>query len=98
MELSFLTRFAVTYNCNAYGASTYNNDEPCETTVDNGGTQPNTPTLSDTTQPTTTSQSSSTLAATGTNIAISVVSGLLLIVIGIVLVMRLRKKPASSTK
>ena len=81
MELSFLTRFAATYDCNAYGTSTYNNDEPCETT-----------------QTTTTPQSSSTLAATGTNIAIGVVSGLLLIVIGIVLVMRLRKKPASSTK
>ena len=28
----FLTKFAVEYNCGAYGASTYNNSDPCTTT------------------------------------------------------------------
>jgi hypothetical protein len=29
--LVFITRFAITYDCGAYGASTYNNDGPCST-------------------------------------------------------------------
>lgn len=37
---SFLTRFAVTYDCGTYGASTYNNNDPCQTTTTgtSGGT------------------------------------------------------------
>ena len=34
MSLSFLVRFAVTYDCQAYGTSTYSNNDPC--TAGNG--------------------------------------------------------------
>lgn len=34
----FITRFAVTYDCGAYGASAYNNDDACGTANNLAGT------------------------------------------------------------
>lgn len=81
MDYSFLTRFAATYNCNAYGASTYNNNDACQTATEAtaGGT---------------TGSNAGGLAATGTNIAIGIGLGLALIIIGIVLIMKIRRKKA----
>lgn len=33
MDTGFITRFAATYDCRAYGADAYNSDKPCETTT-----------------------------------------------------------------
>lgn len=68
------TTFAATYNCNAYGSSTYNNSETCETSTSTGG-----------------------LAGTGVDIAIGAGSGVLLIALAAIILLKLRrKKPAKS--
>lgn len=77
MDFSFLTRFAVTYDCNAYGASTYNNDEPCTTT--------------ETSTTTTTPANTSGLASTGTSVALGITAGILLIIVGVIIMMKLRR-------
>ncbi|MBP6037711.1 MAG: hypothetical protein KA604_00025 [Candidatus Saccharimonas sp.] len=75
MDNTFLLRFAVTYDCNAYGASTYNNDEPCQTTATSGNS----------------SASGGLLSSTGTDIFIGIGAGLLLIILGVVLLRKLRR-------
>ena len=77
MDYGFLTRFAVTYDCNAYGAGTYDNNETC------------------TTAGTTTTVGSSNLAATGINIAIGIGVGIALILVGVRLIMKLRRNNKS---
>lgn len=84
MDYSFITRFAVTYDCNAYGASTYNNNEACATTATNPGT-------------TTNGTASTGLAPTGTDIAIAIGCGLALIVIGAIIILKMRRKPAQKS-
>lgn len=76
---SLIVNFAVTYNCGAYGASTYNNDEACtDTTATNTGT---------------TTTEGGTLLDTGQPYIIPLVAGILLIVMALALIaMKARKK------
>ena len=74
MDYSFLVRFAVTYDCNTYGTSTYNNNEPCVTAA--------------------TGTAQDGLATTGWNIGIGITAGIVLVVVGVVLLMKLHRKKA----
>lgn len=81
-QLFYFTHFigAASYDCNAYGAGGYNAEQNCTTGTDTGAGA------------TTDTSSNTGLAATGTNIAIGVGGGLALVVAGVVILMKLRRK------
>lgn len=91
MDFSFITRFAVTYDCNAYGASTYNNDEPCVTTTDN------TPATGSDGRATATTTVGG-LSATGTNVAFGIGLGVVLIVISLAIFIKMRRSNKKSSR
>lgn len=79
-----LTLFAANYDCNAYGAGSYNNAECATTSTGDGGSPAENP--------------SGGLADTGYNIIIPVALGLALIIAGAILLVKklLRKKRAQN--
>lgn len=79
MQYLFLKQLATTYNCGAYGASSYNSKEPCQTTTQ-PGTGVEVPATGD------------ILTPSGTNMMVGVIAGLLIILIATILLVRTRKK------
>lgn len=77
-----VTGFAVGYNCNAYGVGAYDSCENNTTTTTNTPTQ-----TSQTSQ-----QSQSPLASTGVNSILPLGLGLLLVIIGVIMFVRLQKR------
>ncbi len=77
----YFTQFtaAARYDCNAYGAGGYNNEQTCSS--NDGGSSTGTD-----------ASSGTDLAATGTNIAIGVGGGLALMITGAIILLKLRRK------
>jgi len=80
---NFLVLYAATYNCDTYGAGAYNNNEACTTTTggnDGGNNGGN---------------DGGNLSNTGQDVMFAgVAAGLLLLVAGAVMLMRLRRNKA----
>ncbi len=87
-DYSFLTRFAVSYDCNAYGANTYNGNEACKeanSESQNSANSANTASASSTTT------ENSALTNTGMNVPVGIGGGVLLVVIGIIVLIKTRR-------
>lgn len=107
MKTNFFSQFAVTYNCNSYGAGAYNNGEPCVTGGPNQPApqpqpqpgqptpQPGQPPRPEPIHPGTVPQQNGgtqQLVPTGESLFVGIGVGILLIVIALVLLLSGRRK------
>ena len=90
MDYSFLTRFAATYDCNAYGANTYNGNEACKEANSDGHSDANSASATNNTSATSPA-SHAALTNTGMNVPLGIGGGVLLVVIGVIILIKMRR-------